>query len=71
MQPTHILQTISRPKKVTHLVNCDDSITPCTSAAHVCERQGGQREAQAAYLSNASEGVTASEKVEVPPSQTN
>ena len=32
----HVLQTVTRPKKVTHLVTIGDQELQCTSAAHVC-----------------------------------
>jgi hypothetical protein len=33
----HVLQTVTRPKKVTHLVTIGDQEHHCTSATHVCE----------------------------------
>lgn len=32
----HIYQTVTRPKKVTHLVTIGEQEFHCTSAAHVC-----------------------------------
>jgi len=33
----HVIQTVTRPKKVTHIVTVDGRDNHCTSAAHVCE----------------------------------
>jgi hypothetical protein len=37
----HVLQTTTRPKKVTHVVTINGQDTHCTSAAHVCQMLQG------------------------------